>query len=210
MGLRKWYEEKLLSKFITCACGADDIHELRAQVVPQATGAVFELGCGGGLNQRHYDKARVTSFAGIDPSEALLDGARARAVELGWQGDIRQGVGEAIPFPDAMFDTVVVTYTLCSVQNPALVMRELARILKPGGRMLFLEHGRAPDAAPAKWQRRIEPVWKRLMGNCHLTREISAALSGAGFEVETFGKEYHGTMPRWASWMEWGAARKLA
>lgn len=210
MGLRKWYEEKLLSKFITAACGADDIHELRAQVVPQAAGAVFELGCGGGLNQRHYDKARVTSFAGIDPSEALLEGARARAREQGWQADIRQGVGEAIPFPDASFDTVVVTYTLCSVQNPALVMQELARILKPGGRMLFLEHGRAPDAAPARWQRRIEPVWKRLMGNCHLTREISAALTDAGFVVETSGQEYHGTMPRWASWKEWGTARKLA
>jgi len=208
MGLRTWYEEKLLSKFITAACGADDIHELRAKIVPLAQGAVFELGCGGGLNQRHYDKTRVTSFAGIDPGEALLEGARARAAEQGWQADIRQGVGEAIPFPDESFDTVVVTYTLCSVRNPAQVLREVARILKPGGRMLFLEHGRAPDATPAKWQRRIEPVWKRLMGNCHLTREISGALAAAGFEVETLGKEYHGAMPRWASWMEWGSARK--
>lgn len=208
MGLKSWYEEKLLSKFITAACGADDISELRAQVVPLASGAVFELGCGGGLNQRHYDKGKVTSFAGIDPGAALLDGARAQAREQGWDADIRQGVGEDIPFPDASFDTVVVTYTLCSVQNPAKVMAELARILKPGGRMLYLEHGRAPDPAPQKWQRRIEPVWKRVMGNCHLTREIGNALRGAGFEVEAIGQEYHGTMPKWASWMEWGSARK--
>ena len=208
--MSNWWERHITPRLIRCCCAQPQIMKARSHVVPLASGRVFELGCGGGLNQRHYDKARVTSFAGIDPSEALLEGARARAREQGWQADIRQGVGEAIPFPVASFDTVVVTYTLCSVQNPALVMQELARILKPGGRMLFLEHGRAPDAAPARWQRRIEPVWKRLMGNCHLTREISAALTDAGFAVDTSGQEYHGTMPRWASWMEWGTARKLA
>lgn len=208
MGLKTWYEEKLLSKFITAACGADDISELRAQVVPLASGAVFELGCGGGLNQRHYDRSRVTTFAGIDPGAALLEGARARAAEQGWDADIRQGVGEAIPFADESFDTVVVTYTLCSVQNPGQVLSELRRVLKPEGRLLFLEHGRAPDAGPQKWQRRIEPVWKRLMGNCHLTRAIGGALRSNGFAVETIGAEYHGTMPKWAAWMEWGSARK--
>jgi ubiquinone/menaquinone biosynthesis C-methylase UbiE len=208
MGLRNWYEEKLLSKFITAACGQEEIAALRQQVVPLAEGRVFELGCGGGLNQRHYDRSRVTSFAGIDPNHALLDGARARAAEQGWDADIRAGVGEAIPFEDEAFDTVVCTYTLCSVGDHARVMAEMRRVLKPGGRLLFLEHGKAPDAGLATWQRRIEPVWKRVMGNCHLTREVGSALRGAGFAVEPIGQEYFAGMPRWAGWMEWGSARR--
>lgn len=208
MGLKDWYEEKLLSKFITAACGQEDIAALRQQVVPLAEGAVFELGCGGGLNQRHYDRNRVTSFAGIDPNHALLDGARARAAEVGWAADIRHGMGEAIPFEDESFDTVVCTYTLCSVGDQARVMAEMRRILKPGGRLLYLEHGKAPDAGAARWQRRIEPVWKRVMGNCHLTREVGAALGGAGFAVDPIGQQYQEKMPRWAGWMEWGAARR--
>jgi len=208
MGIRSWYEETILPKMITAACGQEEIAQLRAKVVPLAEGRVFELGCGGGLNQIHYDRERVTAFAGIDPSAALLEGARARAKEQGWDADIRQGKGEDIPFADSAFDTVVCTYTLCSVGDHARVMAEMRRVLKPGGRLLFLEHGKAPDRGPAKWQRRIEPVWKRAMGNCHLTREIGSALRGAGFEVEPLGQEYFPKMPRWAGWMEWGTARR--
>lgn len=208
MGLRTWYEETILSRFIKCACADPKIMELRAKVVPLAEGRVFELGVGGGLNQPLYDPAKVTSFAGIDPGGKLIDYARAAAAEKGWQADIRQGRGEAIPFPDSSFDTVVSTYTLCSVDDQAQVLFELHRILKPGGRLLFLEHGRAPDRAPAKWQRRIEPAWKRMMGNCHLTREVAGAVRNAGFEVEPLGEQYVPKMPRWAGWTEWGAARK--
>ena len=208
MALRDWYEEHVLSRFIRLACADPKIMALRAEVVPLAEGKVFELGVGGGLNQEFYDPARVTSFAGIDPGGKLLDYARTAAREKGWEADIRQAAGEAIPFPDASFDTVVSTYTLCSVDDQAQVLAELRRILKPGGRLLFLEHGRAPDPGPAKWQRRIEPVWKRVMGNCHLTREIGGALRRAGFEVEPIGRDYMPKTPRWAGWMEWGAARR--
>jgi ubiquinone/menaquinone biosynthesis C-methylase UbiE len=208
LGLRTWYEETILSRFIKCACADPKIMELRGKVVPFAEGKVFELGVGGGLNQPLYDPAKVTAFAGIDPGGRLIDYARAAAAEKGWQADIRQGRGEAIPFPDASFDTVVSTYTLCSVDDQAQVLSELRRILKPGGKLLFLEHGRAPDRGPARWQRRIEPAWKRIMGNCHLTREVAGAVRRAGFEVESFGEQYVPKMPRWAGWSEWGAARK--
>jgi SAM-dependent methyltransferase len=208
MALRDWYEEHLLSRCIKFACGDPKIMALRAEVVPLAWGKVFELGVGGGLNQPFYDTARVTAFAGIDPGGKLLDYARAAARAKGWEADLRPGRGEAIPFPDASFDTVVSTYTLCSVDDQAQVLSELRRILKPGGRLLFLEHGRAPDPGPARWQRRIEPVWKRVMGNCHLTREIGAALRRAGFDVEPIGRRYLPKMPRWAGWMEWGSARR--
>ena len=210
MGFKGWYEEAVLPRMIKCACSAPEIMELRQKVVPRASGAVFEIGCGGGINQRFYDTARVTSYAGIDPSPKLLDYARSAAQAKGWSADIRQGVGEAIPFPDASFDTAVCTYTLCSVEDPDQVLGELRRILKPGGRLLFLEHGRSPDAGPARWQRRIEPVWKRLMGNCHLTRPVGAAVAGADLAVTPLGQQYNPKMPRWAGWMEWGEATKAA
>jgi ubiquinone/menaquinone biosynthesis C-methylase UbiE len=208
MGLRTWYDDKVLPHFITFCCGQKEIAELRKAVVPLAEGRVFELGCGGGLNQALYDPERVTAFSGIDPHGGLLESARDKARAKGWDSDIRPGVGEAIPFGDGTFDTVVSTYTLCSVADQAQVISELRRVLRPGGRLLFLEHGQAPDSGPRKWQRRIEPLWKRLAGNCHLTRQVGAALRGGGFAVEPLGHCYLPDTPRWAGWMEWGVARK--
>lgn len=208
MGLGHWYNENILPKCVAAGCGTPEVTELRRQVVPLARGAVFEMGVGGGYNQPLYDHSAITSFAGIDPNGALLDAARARAKEAGWEADIRQGVGEAIPFDDASFDTVVCTYTLCSVDDPAKVLSEMRRVLKPGGTLLYLEHGKAPDPSLQKWQRRIEPVWKKLMGNCHLSREVGTAIAPAGFVLEPVGQEYFPGVPKWAGWMEWGVARK--
>lgn len=209
MGFANWYDETVLPKVVSLGCGTEEVSELRKQVVPLATGAVFEIGCGGGYNQALYDTDAVTSFAGIDPNASLLETARARAREKGWETDIREGKGEAIPFKDGAFDTIVCTYTMCSVDDQAKVLSEMRRVLKPGGRLLFLEHGSAPDPTPAKWQRRIEPVWKKLAGNCHLTRDISASVRSAGFEVEPIGQGYFEKAPKWAGWMEWGVGRRV-
>ncbi len=208
MGLRSWYDAHIMPRLITCACGQEGIEKRRAQIVPLAEGRVFELGCGGGLNQAFYDTSKITSFAGIDPHEALLEGARQRAKERGWDADIRQGYGEDIPFPDRAFDTAVCTYTLCTVKDPAKVLSELRRILKPGGKLLFLEHGRAPDASIAKWQRRVEPMWRPMAGGCHLTRPIGSSLRANGFEVEPIGQAYLAKTPKIMGWMEWGVARR--
>jgi len=208
MGLGAWYEAKVMPKLITCACSQGQVMKRRAAVVPRARGDVFELGCGGGINHAFYDRTAITSYAGIDPHPALLDDARAAAQEKGWTADIRQASGEAIPFRDASFDHVVCTFTLCSVAEPARVLSELDRILRPGGAVLFCEHGAAPDIGVARWQRRIEPLWKRLAGGCHLTRPISAAFADAGFVVEKVGEGYTPQAPRFAGWMEWGVARK--
>ncbi|MCB2066495.1 MAG: class I SAM-dependent methyltransferase [Erythrobacter sp.] len=208
MGLRNWYDATVLPRIIRLGCSSPEIAELRRQVVPLARGAVLEMGCGGGFNQPLYDSAQVTSMAGIDPNGALLAAAREKAAERGWQVDLREGVGEAIPFPDESFDTVVCTYTLCSVDDTARVLAEMRRVLKPGGRLLYLEHGKAPDPGPQRWQRRIEPVWKRMMGNCHLAREVGGAIARAGFTLKPVGQEYFKGAPRWAGWMEWGVAVK--
>ena len=210
MSLKGWYEANIMPKLITCACSQGQVMKRRSAVVPLARGDVFELGCGGGINHEFYDTRAITSYAGIDPHEGLLDATRAAARDKGWAADLRQGRGEAIPFGDASFDCVVCTFTLCSVDEPAQVMRELRRILRPGGQMLFLEHGLAPDADVRRWQERIEPVWKRLAGGCHLNRPIASALDGAGFAVDKLGEGYTPKNPHFAGWMEWGIARKPA
>lgn len=209
MGIASWYEDHVVPRFIQCACSAPAIMKLREKVVPLASGSVFEIGCGGGINQALYDPARVTSYAGMDPSAKGLDYARAAATAKGWNADIRQGFGEVIPFPDAQFDCVVCTFTLCSVGDPAQTLGELRRILKPGGRLLYAEHGRAPDPSVRKWQDRIEPVWKRLAGGCHLTRPIGSAVEAGGFRLHALGARYAPGMPRFAGWMEWGEGVKV-
>ncbi|ANY20764.1 putative methyltransferase YcgJ [Tsuneonella dongtanensis] len=210
MGLKRWYDAQIMPRVVTCACGQKAIARLRVKVVPLAQGSVLEIGCGGGLNQPYYDRDKVLAFAGIDPSRELLEGARRMAGERGWSGDIREGVAEDIPFPASTFDTVVCTYTLCSVADHAAAIAEMRRVLKPDGNLLFLEHGRAPDPGVVRWQQRIEPAWKPLAGGCHLTRQIGSALRGGGLAVEPLGQGYLPKTPRILGWMEWGIARKSA
>jgi ubiquinone/menaquinone biosynthesis C-methylase UbiE len=208
--LSNWWDRHIVPRLIKCACSQGQIMKVRSKVVPLATGEVLELGCGGGINMEFYDRARVTRLAGIDPSPKLLEMTRAAAAACGINADIRGGVGEAMPFADASFDTVVTTFTLCSVDDAAAVLGEIRRVLRPGGTALFLEHGAAPDSDVAKWQRRIEPVWKRIGGNCHLTRPISDAYARAGFDVEKLGEGYMPKSPRPMAWVEYGMARMLS
>jgi SAM-dependent methyltransferase len=208
MGLATWYDNHIVPRFIKCACSAPAIMALREAVVPRASGSVFEIGCGGGLNQPFYDRAKVTAYAGMDPSAKGLDYTRQAASAKGWTADIREGFGEAIPFDDHSFDSVVCTFTLCSVSDQAQTLRELRRVLKPGGRLLYAEHGASSDPEVQKWQGRIEPVWKRLAGGCHLTRPVSTAVASSGFDVTPIGADYAPKMPRWAGWLEWGEAVK--
>ena len=160
-----------------------------------------------GINMQFYAPERISSFAGLDPSPALLDASRKAAQAKGMIADIRGGIGEAMPFADASFDTVLVTFTLCSVDSQQQVLAEMRRVLRPGGKVLFLEHGSAPDESVRKWQRRIEPIWSRIGGNCHLTRAITCAYEAAGFSISGGDKAYMAKTPRPFGWIEWGEAR---
>ncbi len=202
-----WWERHMVPRLIGCACSQGQIMKRRSHVVPRASGDVLELGCGGGINMEFYDPSRVKSFSGIDPSPALLERSREAAQAIGMEADIRGGIGEAMPFDDASFDTLVCTFTLCSVDEQQAVLGEIRRVLRPGGKALFLEHGSAPDAGVRKWQRRIEPVWKRIGGNCHLTRPIAKAYDDAGFKLASGGSGYMPKTPRPFGWTEWGEAR---
>ncbi|MET0589507.1 MAG: class I SAM-dependent methyltransferase [Novosphingobium sp.] len=208
MGFATWWDETVVPRIIRCGCATESIMEIRRDVVPLARGSVFELGCGGGINQQLYDAALVTSFAGLDPGARLLEHARAAAAKKGWKADIRHGYGEAIPFEDAAFDTVVCTFTLCSVTSHARTLAELRRVLKPGGTFLYAEHGRSPDATVARWQERIDPAWSKVFGNCHLSRPVTSAIETAGFAASPIAQKYSAPGPRFAGWMEWGSAVK--
>ena len=204
--MASWWERHGVPRLIKCACSQGQVMKLRSKVVPHARGHVLELGCGGGINMEFYRPGQVESFSGLDPSPELLAMSHAAAAERGIDADIRSGVGEAMPFESARFDTVVTTFTLCSVTDQAAVLAEIRRVLKPGGTALFLEHGSAPDAGVAKWQRRIEPIWKRIGGNCHLTRPIGDAYEKAGFAVDRQGAAYMPKTPRPFGWVEYGVA----
>lgn len=197
----------MVPRLIGFCCSQPPIMKQRAAVVPLARGKVLELGAGGGANLGLYDRKRVESVTGVDPSEELIALAHARMT-----GDVRgfvhleRGAAEALPFADASFDTVVSTFTLCSVQDQAQALREARRVLKPGGQLLFLEHGQAPDPGPRRWQQRLEPVWKPIAGGCHLTRPVTDAVLAAGFGVPERHGRYMDKTPRFLGWVEWGEA----
>ena len=146
-------------------------------------------------------------MSGVDPSEAMRQRASSAARPAGLSVEVRDGTAEALPFEDASFDSVVCTYTLCSVQDPATALSEAMRVLRPGGRFLFCEHGLAPDPGVTKWQRRVEPVWKAMAGGCHLTRPVAASLEKAGFRLDGVDSMYLPGTPKIAGWNEWGQAR---
>ena len=205
--MTSFYDRYLMPKLIGCACASKPIMKQRAKVVPLATGRVLELGIGGGLNLAYYDPQRVTSVEGVDPSDELRAMAETAPRAEGLKVTIAKGTAEALPFEDGSFDTVVCTFTLCSVHSPAEALAQARKALKPGGTFLFCEHGLAPDAGVQTWQRRIEPVWKRLAGGCHLTRPIASAIAAAGFRIEQTNGMYLPGTPRILGWSEWGAAR---
>jgi len=200
------YDRFILPRLLKCSCSAPPVMKQRAKVVPQAEGRVLELGIGMGLNLGFYDADKVASVTGVDPSPELRAIAQAAPRDPRLAVTVEDGTAEALPFEDAGFDCVVCTFTLCSVQTPARALAEARRVLKPGGRFLYCEHGLSPDPGVAKWQRRVEPVWKAIAGGCHLTRPVTAAIEAAGFKVTRRDSMYLPGAPRIAGWVEWGAA----
>jgi ubiquinone/menaquinone biosynthesis C-methylase UbiE len=200
------YERYFVPWLINCACSNKVIQRQRAKVVPEASGRVLELGMGSGLNLPYYDRAKVEEVDAVEPSEGLRREAEAAVVAAGLRAEVSNGVAEDLPYEGGLFDCVVCTFTLCSVQDPARALSEARRVLKPGGRFIFCEHGLAPDADVVKWQRRIEPIWKPIAGGCHLTRPITSAIEAAGFRTLRREQMYLPKTPRWAGWNEWGVA----
>jgi len=176
-------------------------------MVPRAEGRVLEVGIGAGLNLPFYLPERVREVVGVDPSAPLLERARQRATETRVPVSFVRASAERLPLDAQSFDSVVLTYTLCSVERPTAALAEMRRVLRPGGRLYFVEHGASPDASVARWQRLITPVWRRVGGNCHLTRDVAREMSAAGFEIEESKAGYAGDGVKWLSFTYEGVAR---
>ncbi|MGZ6020811.1 MAG: class I SAM-dependent methyltransferase [Phenylobacterium sp.] len=204
--MASFYDRFILPRLLGCACSSSPIMRQRAKVVPRAEGQVLELGVGMGLNLAYYDPAKVARVVGVDPAAELRAVALAAPRDPRLNVSVEDGDAEALPFGDKSFDTVVCTFTLCSVCTPARALAEARRVLKPAGRLLYCEHGLAPDPGVARWQRRIEPIWKRIAGGCHLTRPITGAIEAAGFKVADMESMYVPKTPKIAAWNEWGSA----
>lgn len=201
------YERYLLPPLINCACSSRPITRQRAKITPRASGVILELGFGSGLNLPHYDPGKVSRLYALEPSGGMLTRAKAAAAAAPFPIEVLQETAETLSLPDASVDTILVTYALCTIPDPVGALAAARRALKPGGRLLFCEHGLAPDPGVQRWQRRIEPVWKAIAGGCHLTRDIAQLVESAGFAIESLEHMYLPKTPRWAGFNSWGVAR---
>ena len=202
MGL---YGRYVLPKVVHLACSAKPTMRQREKVVPLAKGRVLEVGVGSGLNLQYYDPKNVTKLWALDPSKEMVRLASRAARSVNLEVDFIGLPGEEIPLESGSVDTVVMTYTLCTIPDPLRALRQMARVLKPGGELIFCEHGAAPDASVRRWQDRIDPLWKRLAGGCHLNRPIPDLIEQGGFKIKGIETMY---TPGWrpVSFNYWGTA----
>ena len=204
MGL---YERYVLPRLLDFACGQKPIMRQRAKVVPLAHGRVLEIGIGSGLNLPFYDKSRVKTLLGLDPSPEVLVMARRRATKAGLDIEWLALSSERIPLPDSSVDSIVITYTMCTIPDVRSALGEMKRVLKSGATMLFCEHGLAPDASVRKWQDRLNAPWGRIAGGCNINRNVPQLLEAAGFEPGRIDTMYL-PGPRPMTYNYWGNATK--
>lgn len=178
-----FYQERILPRLIDLAMRNRALVAYRQRVLSAAQGRVLEIGIGSGVNLPFYG-SQVTHIVGLEPAPQLVEMSRGAARREAREVELVCASAESIPIPDARFDTVVTTWTLCSIPNASRALSEMRRVLKPEGRLLFAEHGRAPEENVRKWQNRLTPVWKCVAGGCHLNRPIRELIHDAGFCIE--------------------------
>ena len=184
------YAKYVLPRFIDLSMRNKETARVRADWVPHARGDVLEVGIGSGLNLPFYS-AEVRRVYGVEPSAELQKMARKRMASQATKVEfLSQSVEDDLPLSDMSIDTVVMTWTLCSIPDPQKVLGQMKRVLKPNGHLIFIEHGRAPDSRVAAWQDQLTPLWKRIGGGCHLNRKIDELLVGAGFTIDELRTTY--------------------
>lgn len=202
-----FYENHILPKLINFACGMKAIQRQRAKVVPLAEGRILEVGMGSGLNLPFYNPAKVERVIGLDPADAMMSYARKKAAGLPFEVEYLALEGEHIPLDKGSVDTVLVTYTLCTIPDVLAALDGMRRVLRRDGRLIFCEHGKAPDPSVRRWQRRINPVWRKAFGGCNLDRDIPDLLAKTGFAIDRIDTGYLPRAPKFAAYNYWGVAR---
>ncbi len=200
------YERFVLPHVINCACGTKPVMKQREKIVPKASGTVLEIGIGTGLNLPYYDASSVDKLIGLDPSDQSWHLARKRLEQISFPVEFVGLPGEQIPLDDASIDTIVVTFSLCTIPDPVAALEGMRRVLKPGGQLLFAEHGRAPDEGVRRWQNRINGIWGLIAGGCHLNRDIPSLLTQGGFATTALEEMYLPSTPKVAGYNYWGTA----
>ena len=193
-------------RIISFACGTKPFMIQRTKIIPFAKGNVLEIGIGSGLNIPLYDTDLVKKIVGVDPSAAMHSLAKERINESPVSIEFISADAAEIPLQGQSIDTIVCTYTLCSVSNPQQVLKEVKRLLKPGGKFLFSEHGNAPDESVVKFQHKLEPIWKFLADGCHLTRSIPDLLDESDMKIDKIETMYLPKTPRFVGYNYWGMA----
>ena len=200
-----FYARYILPRCLDKACAIGPIEKQRAKIVPLAKGDVLEIGIGSGLNLPHYDASKVTSITGVDPDDHIWARSKTRRGAVSFPVHRIGLSGEDIPRDSNSADTVVVTYSLCTIPDPVAALKEMRRILKPGGEILFCEHGQAPDQKISKWQNRMDPFWSKIAGGCHSGRDIPALIQQAGLKTIELQQMYI-PGPKVLSYNYWGRA----
>ena len=202
MGL---YHKYILPGIIDFVCKQKPTRKQREKIVPLAKGNVLEIGIGTGSNMPFYNPEKVTNLVGIDPESANWKVFINKNLSFGFNVDFIEAFAENMPLDNKSIDTVLVTYTLCSIPEIARAFSEIRRIMKPSGKLIFCEHGKAPDAVIQKWQSRINPIWKRIGGGCNLNLNIPKMITDHGFTFDNLEEMY---IPGWkpASYNYWGVA----
>lgn len=200
------YDTYLLPKLVHFVCGQQPTMRQREKVVPLAQGRVLEIGIGTGLNIPFYNASKVSHLWGLEPSAEMWAIAQKNAQQQHLDTEYVQSGAESIPLDNNCVDTVVMTYTMCSIPDINTAMDEIRRVLKPGGKLIFCEHGVAPDESVRRWQNRLNPVWKKFSGGCNLNRPVPDLLGQSGFKSSDLQTMY---LPGWkpASFNYWGTAR---
>ena len=201
-----FYENRILPHVIHFVCGSRPVLEQRKKILPHAEGQILEVGMGSGINIPFYDPNKVEKLWGLEPSIGMRKKAKSRVdaaqFDLEWLG-LR---GEEVPLDDNSIDTVVLTYTLCTIPGWHDAVKQMRRVLKPGGKLLFSEHGKAPDERVATRQTRINPLWNKIAGGCHLNRDIPQLLRAGGFTVRKMDAQYVAPLPKIAGYIYTGYA----
>ena len=201
-----FYEDRVLPHLINLACSSKPTRKQREKIVPLAEGDVLEIGFGSGLNLPFYDSQKVRKIWGLEPSEGMRRKARPLVDASNADVEFIDLPGEEIPLQADSVDTVLVTYTLCSIPDANSALEGMRRVLKPGGRLLYCEHGIAPDENVRRWQRRLNPTWSKFSGGCNMNRDILGLIRESGFEITNDERMY---IPgaKMLSYNFWGSAR---
>ena len=200
------YDKYLLPKLCDKCCATKPINYQRKKVVPLAKGVVLEVGIGSGLNIPFYNKNNIEKIIGLDPSEELNVLAKKVANDNGIEIDFLINSAEDISLPDNSVDTILITYTLCTIPNLNKSMSEMKRVLKSDGKFIFCEHGIAPDINIIKWQSRINPIWGIFFGGCNINRNIPKIISDGGFNITNINQMYLPSTPKIVGYNYWGEA----